>query len=62
MIIANKNSDIICICETHLRDHDVINMTGYTWYGHSRQSRNVRAWRASGGIGIFVKDEIIQIL
>ena len=60
-IIVNKNSDIVCICETHLRDHDVINMTGYAWYGHNRHSRNVRAWRGSGGIGIFVKDEITQI-
>ena len=27
----------------------------------TRHSRNVRAWRGSGGIGIFVKDEITQI-
>ena len=55
-IFKNLNHDIACINETHLKDLDIIELTGYTWFGFNRPVRHVNAPKPSGGIGIFVKD------
>ena len=48
-IIRNINPDIACINETHLKDLDIIELTGYTWFGFNRPARHVNAPKASGG-------------
>ncbi len=60
-IIMNKQSDIICLCETHLDNDNTIFMNGYRWYGFNRSLRNVRAPKASGGVGILIKYGILEI-
>ena len=57
-IIKNINPDIACINETHLKDLDTIELTGYTWFGFHRPARHVNAptGKALNGLSIFVKD------
>ena len=50
-IISNLNSDIICVCETHLHSTDSIVFDGYKWYGFNRTGLHVNAKRPSGGVG-----------
>lgn len=37
MIIDKGHCDIICLCETWLRNNDGISVPGYTWYGNNRK-------------------------
>ena len=39
-IIKNINPDIACINEAHLKDLDIIKLTGYTWFGFNRPARH----------------------
>ena len=61
-IICKCNFDILCLCETHLTDNNVINIDGYVWFGHNRTVIHVhyRARRGSGGVGILVKYDFIE--
>ncbi len=59
-IIKGRNSDIICLCETHFVNDNMLHMDNYTWYGLNRKFRNVRAPKGSGGVGIIIKDDVIQ--
>lgn len=52
-ICTYKNPDLICIAETHLSEGEDITIDGYKFYGNPRQSV-----RASGGVGILVKDSV----
>ena len=56
------NGDIICISETHMENNseNQPNLENYTWYGHCRTFRHVRANRTHGGVGIFVRDSIFE--
>lgn len=54
-ILNSLNADIITICETHLRDQEVIDINGYSWYGHNRTDIHRNAPKGSGGVGIFIK-------
>jgi hypothetical protein len=51
---------MICIVETFLRDNEVIELPGYRWYGQNRTVLHSRAVRGSGGIGCFVKLDLLQ--
>ena len=53
-------SDIICVCETHLSGKDVISIEGYSWYGFNRQDIHYNAPKSSGGVGILVKTCICE--
>ena len=59
-VIKSKNSDIMCLVETHLVANDDITVDGYTWYDFKRSVKHIRAPKGSGGIGILVKDHMLQ--
>ena len=62
VIIFGSNSDIFCICETHLEGAAVIEIEGYTWFGHNRLYRNRNAPKGSGGVGILIKKTLCNQL
>ena len=49
------------MCETHLAGQNRIEIDGYTWYGHNRTEIHRNAPRASGGVGILVKNSISKL-
>ncbi len=48
------------MAETHLLKSDILQLSGYRWFGSNRRGVHVRAKRGSGGVGFFVKDELCQ--
>ena len=54
------DSDIICINETHLQGGTTIDIDGFTFYGHNRHSTHIRAPKGSGGVGIFVRNDLFS--
>ena len=67
MVIKHINSDITCIIETHFKtdidnagnQRTTIAMDNYIWIGVSRPRINVRALKASGGVGILIKNSFL---
>ena len=55
-------ADIIIITESWLKGKDVAELTGYVWWGRNRASVDHRAMRGSGGVGIFIKEELVDLL
>ena len=62
VIIRQLNQDVMCHVETHLTDENVLDIQGYTWYGHNRTVKHVKAVKGSEGIGIMVKNELLDII
>ena len=58
LILRSLAPDFISLNETHLSS-PVIFFEGYTWFGHNRNI-HVKAPRASGGVGIFVKNTVFE--
>ena len=58
-IIKTLGSDIICLCETHLKNNDQISVPDYIWFGFNRSVAHTKATRGSGGVGILVGKEFI---
>lgn len=54
-LCKHNDPDLICLAETHLAIDETIAVYGYRFYGKSRVSQ-----RASGGVGILVKDTVYQ--
>ena len=54
------DSDIICINETHLQGDTTIDIEGFTFYGHNRHSTHIRAPKGSGGVDIFVRNDLFS--
>ncbi|CAG2228878.1 unnamed protein product [Mytilus edulis] len=54
------NLDIIGVCETFLKNDDNIEISGYQWYGHNRKFKNAKTKRGSGGVGVLIKDEVLD--
>ena len=52
---------ILCLAETHLKGGDTIKVDGYTWYGHNRQNIHVRAKCGSGGVGVLVRNDFVNL-
>ena len=50
--IYNLNADIVCLCETWLRDNENISCDYYKWIGQNRRALSRRAVKGSGGIGV----------
>ncbi|MES9884481.1 MAG: endonuclease/exonuclease/phosphatase family protein [Sedimenticola sp.] len=48
--------DIFCILETNMSPHGIVDVKGYTF--HSK-CRNTLSPKRSGGIGIYIKDDIL---
>ena len=57
-IILYNNPDIVCICETHLRDEEKIDVQDYLYMGCNRKKLDKRALCGSGGVGILYKAEL----
>ena len=57
-IIKATNSDVVCLCETHLKNNDKITLQDYIFYGHNRQTIHSKARKGSGGVGICIKNSI----
>ncbi|MES9902847.1 MAG: reverse transcriptase family protein [Sedimenticola sp.] len=49
--------DIFCTLETNMGHHDIVDVKGYIFHG---KTRNVLTSKKSGGIGIYVKEELSQ--
>ena len=49
--------DIFCVLETKLDDLDSISLSNYTFI---HQSRRQKCLRRSGGIGVFIRNELVQ--
>ena len=62
-ILLNLKCDIICISETHCSDNinQQPSLPGYTWYGHCRKLQHFRGNRQFGGVGMFVKHELLKL-
>ena len=61
MIIDKGHYDIICLCETWLRNNDGISVPGYTWYGNNRKVISKRAIRGSGEVGLLINSDLLSI-
>ena len=59
-IINATGADVISICETHLAGSDTIQLEGYSWLGFNRTDIHRNAPKASGGVGILVKQCISE--
>ena len=57
-IITSLNFDILVLCETFLRDGNVVDIDNYTWIPHNRLDIDPRAVRGSGGVGILVHSRV----
>lgn len=58
--LENADLDIIGIAETHLTGNNFLDMNGYVWFGHNRTNLHKKAKKGSGGVGIFVKNHILN--
>ena len=59
-IITLLDYDVIALCETHLRESQAIDLTGYTFFGHNRLALSVNAVRGSGGVGLLAKNKLVE--
>ena len=60
-VIQKLQCDILCLCETWLRDSDAISIPGYKWFGQNRKQLSKRANRGSGGVGILIRNSLSDI-
>lgn len=60
-IVESLDFDIFCVNETFLRKEDSIIVNGYTFYSNNRTNIHRNAKRGSGGVGIFVKNELMSL-
>ena len=59
MLLQSLNPDIISLNDVHLSGDEVIELTGYFWFGNNR-NRHIRAPKGSGGVGLLVKNELFE--
>jgi len=59
-VLQNSDCDVFAVCETFLRGNEEPKVNGYTWYGNNRTSTHRNAVRGSGGVGVFVKSELLD--
>ena len=59
-LIKYTRPDVLCLQESHLDAGQPLDIEGYLWIGHNRKSKHVRAKKASGGVGILVKDKVLD--
>ena len=54
------NLDIIGVAEMHLKGSETLSLLRYVWFGQNRQKLHAKAKRGSGGIGCFVRTQVLQ--
>lgn len=59
-MISSLNLDVICLNETHLVNEKCISVSGYRWYGYNRQGIHCKAPKGSGGVGILLKEALLE--
>ncbi|VDI18044.1 Hypothetical predicted protein [Mytilus galloprovincialis] len=59
-IVENIKVDILSICETHLKENNKIAVDVYTWKGNNRNKIHRNAPKASGGVGLVIKQWILE--
>ena len=59
-VITATDLDIVCLCETFLRNSEIISIEGYQWFGHNRTNISKRAVRGYGGVGVLVKENMFD--
>ena len=52
--------DVVGVAEIWLKDGDVPTLDGYSWFGHNRQALSRKAVRGSGGVGVFVRNALLN--
>ena len=57
--IHKSNLHILGLAETHLVGQSVVDIEGYTWFGHNRKHIHVRARTGSGGVGVLVRNDVL---
>ena len=59
-MLQNSDCDVFAACETFLHVNEEPKMNGYKWYGNNRTSTHRNAVMGSGGVGVFVKSELLD--
>ena len=60
-LLLNSDCDIFCVVETFLKNKDTLYVPGFKYYAHNRVNINRRAKRSSGGVGIFIRNELLDL-
>ena len=60
-LLLNSDCDIFCIVETFLKNKDTLYVPGFKYYAHNRVNINRRAKRGSGGVGVFIRNELFDM-
>ena len=60
-ILRAVDADITSICETHLSGSSVIEIDEYKWIGFNRREIHINAPKASGGVGVLIKDWVFNV-
>jgi hypothetical protein len=59
-VLQNVDCDIFTVCETFLEGSQEPKIDGFTWIGNNRGNLHANAHRRSGGVGAFLKDELVS--
>ncbi len=54
-ILKTEKTTIAAICETHLKNNETVNISGYKWIGRNRKNKQ------GGGVGILIANQIAGI-
>ena len=52
--------DVIAVVETWLKGEKVIEVDGYRWVGRNRKGLHRKAVRGSGGVGLLIREGILE--
>ena len=52
--------DVMALVETWLKGEEEIVVDGYRWFGRNRRSLHRKALRGSGGVGLLVREEVLE--
>ena len=59
-VLDYSQCDVLALTETFLKGGEKLNIAGYEFFGHNRINLHRNAKRGSAGIGILVKNAILQ--
>ena len=59
--VIKSNCDVCCVVETFLKNKEVLQVEGYTFISHNRGHLHKKAKRGSGGVGVFVRNTLLNI-
>ena len=60
MVFGMVQLDVDGVAEAWLKDGDVAALDGYSWFGHNRQALSGKAVRGLGGVGVFVRNALLN--